>query len=821
MFLVSTPGYQNNSPSIRLFRHSGIALFLSALALISTGCGIIAPSSTPATSTPDSSIGITLSPSSATISSGATQQFVATLTSTPNTAVTWKASAGSITSNGLFTAPSVTSSTKVTVTATNVAAAPAWASAIIQGGGGNPIFAGGTSSSSSSSSSSVDITVVPVGKLTISNLSPSSATSGTPYSGSLAATGGTAPYQWSIPSGALPQGLSLDQSGVISGIPVKTGTYSFTASVKDASSTSASKSLTVTVGSSTAGNFDGPAELPRIYIQSFLVDTPASGTVTLVPKGGNLQAALDNANCGDTIQLQAGASFTGIFTFPAKSCSDSNWIIVRTSAADSALPPEGTRLTPCYAGIASLPGRPSFHCAATQNVTAKLIMNATEGSGPILFASGANHYRLIGLEVTRQQGSPVVYDLASIQPTTGTMDHIVFDRVWMHGTAQDETTRAIELGGSTYVSVVDSFLTDFHCIAISGACGDAQAIGGGLGSNPMGPYQIVDNFLEASGENILFGGGRATLTPADIEIRRNHMFKPLTWMKNQPGYVGGTNGNPFIVKNLCELKNAQRVLLDGNIMEYSWGGFSQVGFGILLTPRNQGNGHGVNVCPTCQVTDVTIRNLTISHVGAGMQIANPLDGVGMPLAGERYSIHDVIIDDIDGVKYNGPSEFAQLTVGEGVPDLADVTINHVTAFPASTLFVIGVQTATTLPMSNFVFTNSIVNAGRYPVWSSGDGGSANCAAHDSPLTTFNACFTPYSVASNSVIGASAGFPPSTWPRGNFFPASADVVRFVNYNGGNGGDYHLQPSSPYKGAATDGKDLGADVDAILSATAGVE
>ncbi len=173
------------------------------------------------------------------------------------------------------------------------------------------------------------------------------------------------------------------------------------------------------------------------------------------------------------------------------------------------------------------------------NVTAKLIMSAQEGSGPILFASGANHYRLIGLEVTRQPGGPVVYDLASIQPTTGTMDHIVFDRVWMHGTAQDETNRGVHLGGSTYVSVVDSFFTDFHCVSITGSCGDAQAIVGGLGSNPMGPYQIVDNFLEASGENILFGGGTATLTPADIEIRRNHMFKPLIWMKGQPGYVGG------------------------------------------------------------------------------------------------------------------------------------------------------------------------------------------------------------------------------------------------------------------------------------------
>src|SRR6266567_1932639 len=135
MFLVSTPGYHKNSASTAFFRHSGISLLLSALACISTGCGGIAPSSTPATSNPSPSVGIALSPTSATISSGATQQFVATLTSTPNTAVVWKASAGSITNNRLFTAPSVASSTKVTITATNVIAQPALVSVAMHEGG--------------------------------------------------------------------------------------------------------------------------------------------------------------------------------------------------------------------------------------------------------------------------------------------------------------------------------------------------------------------------------------------------------------------------------------------------------------------------------------------------------------------------------------------------------------------------------------------------------------------------------------------------------------------------------------------------------------
>jgi hypothetical protein len=329
----------------------------------------------------------------------------------------------------------------------------------------------------------------------------------------------------------------------------------------------------------------------------------------------------------------------------------------------------------------------------------------------------------------------------------------------------------------------------------------------------MGPYKIVDNFLEASGENIMFGGSAATATPGDIEIRRNHLFKPLTWMKGQAGYGGGTNGNPFIVKNLLELKNAQRVLVEGNIMEYSWGGFSQSGFAILLTPKNQAGGNGSNLCPICQVTDVTIRYNSIRHVGAGFQIANALsDNGGAPLDGQRYSIHDIVIDDING-------GFAQVSVSPGAPLLQNVTINHVTAFPSSMLLNIGTMVARTGPMKNFVFTNNIVSVGTYPVWSIG-GGPGNCAYFDKPLTTFNACFSSSSFASNALIGNSPAFPATLWPSGNFFPATA-AVQFVNYNGGKGGDYHLQPSSPYKGKGTDGKDLGADVDAVISATAGVQ
>ncbi len=743
---------------------------------------------------PEPNVAISLLPSDIALYSGGSWQFTATVTPTTNTAVIWQTTAGTISPGGLFTAPALTTTTnsRVTVTAISVANMSAIATA--------------------------QVTVVSNDNLGIAANTLPTGTAGAAYSATLAATGGTAPYTWQITSGSLPQGLALNNtSGIISGTTSLTGSFSFTASVTDATSANASAPLNLTVNPvTTTGTFDGPAELPRVYVMSALADTPAPGSVIAVAQGGDFQSALNGAQCGDTITLQAGAVFTGSFTFPAQTCDDAHWIIIRTSAADSSLPPENARITPCYAGISSLPGRPAFNCTSTANVMAK-IEYAGASSGPITFANGASHYRFIGLEITRASGTGIVYDLVFNQGNAA--NHIIFDRSWIHGTAQDETQRGVMLAGTTYAAIVDSYFSDFHCVSTTGACLDSQDIAGGLGSLVMGPYKIVDNFLESAAESIIFGGDVATTTPTDIEIRRNHMFKPMIWMQGQPGFVGGVDGNPFIVKNLLELKNAQRVLFEANILENAWGGFSQEGFGILLTPKNQAVGTG-NGCPSCAVTDITIRYCTISHVGGGMQIGNgPSDNGGTALAGERYSIHDVTIDDIDATKYNGYGDFAQVSMGAGAPVLQYVTINHVTTFQPNVMLNLGDDITVNPPMNNFVFTNNIVNGGTNATKTTG-GGKADCAYYPQPLTSLGACFTPYTFTNNAIIATPAVDPISDYPSGNFFPASATAVDFVSYNGGNGGDYHLQSTSPYKNAGTDGLDLGADIDTIQADIAGV-
>ena len=569
------------------------------------------------------------------------------------------------------------------------------------------------------------------------------------------------------------------------------------------------------------GSTDGPAALPQACINTAMAETPSGGTVISVAAGANLQTALNSVQCGDTVSIASNATFTGNFVVPALGCDSGHWITVRTSAPDASLPPEGTRLTPCYAGISSLVGRPSLGCVQVLRVIPQLI--SPNGNPAIALKPGANHYRFIGLELTRAAGTGFVEDLVAMS-SRNAADHIILDRLWIHGAPLDDTAMAVHLPGMTHAAVIDSYLNDFHCTAIVGSCTDAHAVGGGIGDLPGGPYKIVDNFLEASGENIMLGGGEATTTPADIEIRRNHIFKPMIWKLGQPGFVSGKGGHPFAVKNLIELKNAQRVLMEGNIFENSWGGFSQFGAVILLTPRNQLLGTKP-VCPICQVTDVTIRYSTMSHSGMGISIAAGLTGTPTPKyqgkAAGRYSIHDVTMDDISSTAYQGGGTLFQIFNTWPQNGLNSITINHITGFPDPNAHLLSLTDPVSIPkMPGFVFTNNLVLAAKYPVWSAG-GGTSNCAHTNFPLQNLNGCFSGYTFNTNGVIGSPSQYPPSVWPAKNMFPASPNAVLFVNYNNADGGDYHLLSASPYKNAGSDGKDLGADIDAVQSAIAGVE
>src|SRR5256885_8711828 len=137
-----------------------------------------------------------------------------------------------------------------------------------------------------------------------------------------------------------------------------------------------------------------PPELPRLFLDTTLV--PPTGKTIAVTNGADVQAAIDSAQAGDVIMLQAGATFTGPFTLPKK--RGHGWIIVRTSAHDSTLPPPGTRVIPSHA--AAMP---------------KIVAGAGSGQAN-LAATGAAQFRVFGTEGMAAGGATTL-DLG--QPCSG------------------------------------------------------------------------------------------------------------------------------------------------------------------------------------------------------------------------------------------------------------------------------------------------------------------------------------------------------------------------------------------------------------------
>jgi hypothetical protein len=168
---------------------------------------------------------VQISPANPSVAAGGKVQFAAVFANTSNTAVTWLASAGSISSTGLFTAPANTSAKSITVTASSVA---------------QPAM-----------QASTDVTIASSTGLTITTASVPSAVEGTPYSASLTASGGQHPYHWSIASGSLPPGLLLGATtGTLSGSATQAGTFTFSVRGTDSASHTAEQSLDLLVSSS-------------------------------------------------------------------------------------------------------------------------------------------------------------------------------------------------------------------------------------------------------------------------------------------------------------------------------------------------------------------------------------------------------------------------------------------------------------------------------------------------------------------------------------------------------------------------------------------
>ncbi|HMI94616.1 MAG TPA: hypothetical protein VK509_24750, partial [Polyangiales bacterium] len=388
-------------------------------------------------------------------------------------------------------------------------------------------------------------------------------------------------------------------------------------------------------------------------------------------------------------------------------------------------------------------------------------------------APGAHHYRLIGLEIRPTRGvfltDVVQLGGDSSQTAANTPAHLAIDRCFIHGDPGLGARRGVALNSSS-TDIEGSHFADFK---ERGA--DSQAI---AGWNGPGPFKIINNYLEAAGENVMFGGADPSvkgLVPSDIEVRGNHLAKPLAWKT-----AAGGESEPWSVKNLFELKNARRVVVEGNLFENNWVQ-SQSGFAILFTVRNQ-----EGKAPWSVVEDVTFAHNVVRNSASGISVLGR-DNNFPSQRTRKIRIENNLFENIGGSKLGGGGVLLQLLGGAG-----DVVFDHNTAFHTDNVIM-----AEGPPHPGFVFSNNIVQQNEYGIVGTGTG---------TGLPTLSTYFPGATVRGNVIVGgAAAAYPPN-----NFFPSSLREVGFAQRAQG---WPRLSGSSPYRGAATDGADVGARVDAL--------
>jgi hypothetical protein len=492
------------------------------------------------------------------------------------------------------------------------------------------------------------------------------------------------------------------------------------------------------------------------YRPQLAISYGTTSTTTIdVPPGGSLQTALNQVPPGGTVRLAAGATYVGNFRLPAK--GGTNYVTITT--ANATLPPAGTRIDPTYkAGLATI--------------------RSPNGAAALSTDTGASYYRILGIAFDANvNGDGDVIVLGSDAQTTlsAVPHHFELDRVLISGDPAIGQRRGISLQAA-HVSILNSDIRDIKDVGY-----DSQAI---AGWNTPGPIVIRNNFLEAAGENILFGGSDAripNLVPSDIVIENNLLTKDTRWRSTS-----------WTVKNLFELKNARRVVVRGNIMENIWAA-GQTGFAVQLTPRNQG---GTN--PWATVEDVEFSSNVFRHAGAVFNISGHDDTrPSGQLA--RLLIRDNLAYDIHSGTWGGNGVFAQ--IGN---EPRDITIDHNTILHTGNIvtFYSGAYIAqngsrvTGGPIYGFSYTNNLAKHNAYGIFGSGRSiglGSLNF-------------YTPGAVVTRNVFATDTSR-ASLYPSGNYFPTvSAFYAGFVNASTR---DYHLVPSSPYIGAGTDGRDLGCE------------
>ena len=381
----------------------------------------------------------------------------------------------------------------------------------------------------------------------------------------------------------------------------------------------------------------------------------------------------------------------------------------------------------------------------------------TVASSPMPTLTSATLSNVAGLKV----GDNIAFEMNAASPT--------FTNV----TVGAGTITSINGNNVTYTRLVGKWGTNDNYIQIPDGAARPKTV-----ADPGGVAPCTPNFL---GKPVwcskAYWGG---YNPSNITITHNYINKPKRWYD----YVG-TDGKGFFEIKLCDT-----CLIDGNIFE------GRTGF--TVTVRNQGGR-----APWSAIKNLTLSNNLATQFSAGF---SSLFFDNEQLSMESSNIvfdNNLMYGEYDNSSQSGfrPRVFSG-TYGD------NVRFTHNTVLQSGRIVTYGngADQAGIDELTGFVFKDNIVN------W--GTGTQIGYACFDGAPSV---CTPNYIWTKNAMIGAPTGpiyeeLSLASFPAGNWNPGTIADVGFTNPGAGN---YKLLSTSPYYRKASDGKDVGVDMDQLLA------
>lgn len=248
-----------------------------------------------------------------------------------------------------------------------------------------------TDSASNTGTGSLSFTIKPGVSITTGATLPTGYV-GSSYSQTLAATGGSGTgYTWAVASGStLPAGLGLSSAGVLSGKPTAAGNPSFTITVTDSASNTASATFTMTIAAGIT--ISTPAALPTTFVG-------ASYSQTLAASGGSGSGYTWAVTSGSTLPAGLSLSTAGVLSGKATTAAVSSFSITVTDSASNTASATFSLTVSAAIGITTPATLPDAYVGANYSQT--LAAGGGSGTGYVwAVTSGASNLAALNLTLS-------------------------------------------------------------------------------------------------------------------------------------------------------------------------------------------------------------------------------------------------------------------------------------------------------------------------------------------------------------------------------------------------------------------------------------